>query len=440
MPNAESANSSGTTSSVPYIETPLGKIAFMVASKRVQPGLAEFGLTQNDLLEIVKDITVPPQSARIASSAEMTAARNEFDDRLKHFEMSIAPPPGSSPGPSSSAARGGVHIEHHGGHGSILIAGGAAAVERRREDGDGGMVEDTALFEQPDGGGKRPRTGGLGMTDSDLSRACSIMDRPPAPPTPEFLKDKPHDVRLYTPLLIELYTSIRSTNAAISRLASELYVFEGDFLDLSPASASALPLTPFAQSMDMTTGSRLFHRLDLLHECAATLKAKNLRTQRAFWLANHTPGCNWDTWDQLVYRELQDAGADICNPGFTPLTTWEDKVKAAIIGARQEAAGLSKDGKSLLGPVLPRLLARHNAGRGGGGVHPRTNPWRGGSGGAGHRGGAGGGGRGGGGSNGHGGGRGRQPRAGGKENRGANAGAAPPPPARQAAQPPAAGQ
>jgi hypothetical protein len=37
-------------------------------------------------------------------------------------------------------------------------------------------------------------------------------------------------------------------------------------------------------------------------------------------------------------------------------------VKAAIIGARQEAAALSKDGKTLLGPVLPRLLARHNTG------------------------------------------------------------------------------
>ncbi len=34
------------------------------------------------------------------------------------------------------------------------------------------------------------------------------------------------------------------------------------------------------------------------------------------------------------------------------------------VAARQEAAALSKDGKRLLGPVLPRLLARHTNGKG----------------------------------------------------------------------------
>ncbi len=34
----------------------------------------------------------------------------------------------------------------------------------------------------------------------------------------------------------------------------------------------------------------------------------------------------------------------------------------AIVAARQETAALSKDGKTLLGPVLPRLLPCHNAG------------------------------------------------------------------------------
>ena len=33
-------------------------------------------------------------------------------------------------------------------------------------------------------------------------------------------------------------------------------------------------------------------------------------------------------------------------------------MKAAIIAARQENLGLAKDGKTLAGPVLPRLLAR----------------------------------------------------------------------------------
>ena len=90
----------------------------------------------------------------------------------------------------------------------------------------------------------------------------------------------------------------------------------------------------------------------------------------SFWLANHTPGCNWDTWEQLCHREDQDAGADLCNPSFTPLTSWEEQVKAAIVAARQESAALSKDGKTLLGPVLPRLLARHHNG------HGKNAEWR----------------------------------------------------------------
>ena len=44
-------------------------------------------------------------------------------------------------------------------------------------------------------------------------------------------------------------------------------------------------------------------------------------------------GANWDTVEQLLFRESEDAGANICNPGFTgtPLTTWEEQVKAASL-------------------------------------------------------------------------------------------------------------
>ena len=78
-----------------------------------------------------------------------------------------------------------------------------------------------------------------------------------------------------------------------------------------------------------------------------------------------TPSCNWDTWEQLCHREEQDASADLCNSCFTPLTTWEEQVKAAIVAARQETVAFSKDGKTLFGPVLPRLQARYNHGKGG---------------------------------------------------------------------------
>jgi len=208
-----------------------------------------------------------------------------------------------------------------------------------------------------------PKRKRLGMSDADLSRACTIMDMPAARVTPQFLVDKPLDVRMYTPLLIDLYASVRKVTEGVALLAKEIFVFEGDFLELSSAAVAALPTTKLFASCDVESGSRLLHRLESAHAVASTLRTKNLRCQRAFWLANHTPGCNWDTWEQLCHREDQDAGADLCNPSFTPLTTWEEQVKAAIVAARQETVALSKDGKTLLGPVLPRLMARHHNGR-----------------------------------------------------------------------------
>ena len=111
-------------------------------------------------------------------------------------------------------------------------------------------------------------------------------------------------------------------------------------------------------------GSRLFHRMDELRAAAVVLKSKNLRCQRGFWVGNHTAGCNWDAWEQLVHCENEDAGADLCNPCCTPLATWEDQVMAAIVAASQGSVALSKGGKTLLGPVLPRLLARHHSNKG----------------------------------------------------------------------------
>ena len=82
--------------------------------------------------------------------------------------------------------------------------------------------------------------------------------------------------------------------------------------------------------------------------------------------------------EQLLFLENEDARA-ICNPCSTPLSTREEQVKAAIIAARQEALGLAKDGKTLLGLVLPRLLARHckgtPGGRGGGGGNGHRKPF-----------------------------------------------------------------
>ena len=54
-----------------------------------------------------------------------------------------------------------------------------------------------------------------------------------------------------------------------------------------------------------------------------------MRTQCIFWLGNHTTGANWDTVEQLLFRAAEDEGANICNPGFTPLTSWEVRGEAS---------------------------------------------------------------------------------------------------------------
>jgi hypothetical protein len=90
----------------------------------------------------------------------------------------------------------------------------------------------------------------FGMSDAELARACTIMNLPAAQATPKFLKDKPLDVRLYAPRLIEPTSSIQPCARPTRRSHDSqrrFYVFEGDFLDLEPA--TFLPMTPLVMSM-----------------------------------------------------------------------------------------------------------------------------------------------------------------------------------------------
>ena len=347
-----------------YIETNAGLVAFKAAKFTLRrsgiPGDSDEQASITDFARAVSDITVPTTvgSTGQVLSPEMSAARKNFDAIFNGFINDLAETDEmveDDAAPRAKNASAKILVSGTGMDGSARFNFGSRASETP----PGGAAETTAEEEDPPAL-KRKR---LGMSDADLSRACTIIDMPAARVTPQFLVDKPLDVRMYTPLLIDLYASVRKMTEGVALLAKEIYVFEGDFLELSAAAVAALPTTKLFASCDIESGSRLLHRLESAHALASTLRGKNLRCQRAFWLANHTPGCNWDTWEQLCHREDQDAGADLCNPSFTPLTTWEEQVKAAIVAARQETAALSKDGKTLLGPVLPRLQARHHNGK-----------------------------------------------------------------------------
>ena len=142
---------------------------------------------------------------------------------------------------------------------------------------------------------------------------------------------------------------------------------EGSFLEATNAQFEAAVTTELAASMDASAGARLLHKLALCRLAVAALRDATTRVKRIFWLANHTTGCNWSTVAQLKFREEHDANAVVIDPHFTPLATWEDQVKAAIIGAKKEKAGLTKDGKALVGPIAPSLQRLHVQGRSGGG-------------------------------------------------------------------------
>lgn len=353
-----------------YVDTIAGKIQFAAAKRNLAsaglPEDSEDGISLATFTEGAQQIMLPTEigkSGQVAAE-EFVKARESFQDLVSILRGSIITETFGEDESPTRAERVSLRLEG-GGPGPLstqlsfssnpsagAAAGGSTSSPPTEAAAAGGSAAGT----------KRSR---LGMSDADLARACTAVDTPAAKVTPQFLVDKPLDVRMYTPLLIDLYASVRKVNEGISRLASEIYQFEGDFLELPEASALSLVPSRLTAALDTTGGSRLFHRMDELRAAAVVLKAKNLRCQRGFWVGNHTAGCNWDTWEQLVHRENEDAGADLCNPGYTPLATWEDQVKAAIVAARQESVALSKDGKTLLGPVLPRLLARHHSNKGG---------------------------------------------------------------------------
>ena len=103
----------------------------------------------------------------------------------------------------------------------------------------------------------------------------------------------------------------------MGKLAAELITFEDDFLKLSSPDFERVEHTLLPKSMDPTAGSRIFRWLGELRSTWIRLRAQPLRTHHIFWLGNHTPGANWDTVEQLLFRAAENEGANICNPRFT---------------------------------------------------------------------------------------------------------------------------
>jgi hypothetical protein len=183
---------------------------------------------------------------------------------------------------------------------------------------------------------------------------------------PQFLANKPLDVTLYTPELLKMFRASHAASATISALGTMLHQFEGDYLALSSAAATSAPATALGMSVPQASRASIGAQLEQCRAAHTALRDTTNRTQRIFWLGNHTTHCDWSTVEQLKFREEHDLYAQEIDPNFVALETWDDQVKAAMVGTKQDKLGLTKDGKSLIGPICPRLLAQQGRNRGDG--------------------------------------------------------------------------
>ena len=259
-----------------FVDTVVGRALLARALQGLQgagmvEGSIENPTSTSAFTMAAREISIPSDAIARPSSAEFQTAKADLDGLVGVFRAILGPVlPGAGGGSSAAApapaAGGRLSLRMDGGQGSAHISflgNGPSMASAGAED----EMEDA---EAPAGaaGAKRTR---LGMSDADLARACTAVNLPVAQPTPQFLVDKPLDVRMYTPLLIELYSSIRKVNEGVGRLAAEVFQFEGEFLELSATAVGALPTTPLVAALDTSHGSRFFHRLDQLREAGTNM-------------------------------------------------------------------------------------------------------------------------------------------------------------------------
>ena len=161
-------------------------------------------------------------------SPEMIEARKNIDAILDSFlsdHTNIKAPmedkggEESAAGPHGQPASARIHVQGMAGSASFSFQDG-----RPSGSSSGGAANASA------DASTAPKRQRLGMSEADLSSACTVMDMPAARArvTPQFLVDKPLDVRMCTPLLVHLYASVRKVTEGIALLTKEVVMFEGD--------------------------------------------------------------------------------------------------------------------------------------------------------------------------------------------------------------------
>ena len=215
-----------------------------------------------------------------------------------------------------------------------------------------------------------------------------------------WLESGTSESRVMTPLLMKMSNALKALNYQLTAVAKHVLQFDGQLCELSceqfadagfveELSFDELPAT-VREHLDATAV-----RLEKVRAAAADL-TRGFTTQcRFFWCANHRPGCDWRTIEQIQHRRGADAWNGAMDDSVVPIESWNDQIAAAMLDLNQHAP-CNKDGKAV-GSICPFLRAaaadrggrfgRDQNGRGGGNGGGRQGGRRGRGGGGGRQGG-----------------------------------------------------
>ena len=259
-------------------------------------------------------------------------------------------------------ATGSVAAPPSGGEGG---AGGAAGGGDKADED----IPELASDDDEDEDGERPRMApplqNISLTAAAENMADSVARIMAAKKEEDALLAGANlDVRMYTPELLEHFRQARALLSGIEAFAAACSQVLTPVLDKPADEFLVAPLS----SMGRVTPRPVIDHMFGLHRLARLVVESTNRIQRIFLLGNHTTACNWETVEQLLFRERADKSRAAFDINLVPLSSWEDKVKAAIIACKRDREGLTKDNKALVGPLCPtqQLRAKTGAPRGGG--------------------------------------------------------------------------
>lgn len=183
------------------------------------------------------------------------------------------------------------------------------------------------------------------------------------------------EARVFTPMLADTHQSQRALCAALDVLGRRLLVFpHGSLLSMTESQFAEAPfVAAFGDDAPPDVRGAVASAVEALAACRSAAQALQLHARimvRMYWLATHTGGANWDTVQQVLFRENYDREMRLVDvvatgdtndaPLVTPLRKWPEKVAEAMKVLGQER-GLSKDG-AVLGPLCPELAATRGGG------------------------------------------------------------------------------